>query len=240
MPFMRKTKARAKTLVTEPTRNGLREALLGLLAIRPMSGYDLSRSYQRALQQIWYAPLGQIYPTVRKMQQEGLLNVAIEVQRDRPNRKVYRLTPEGKRLLVSWLSQPATLPNMHHEFIHKLFLLNHVDVKRRAVLVDGYVARCKTWASELRIIEKRLNASLSGPHAESAWHQLLSLQHLRRIVECEALSAQQIASDIRARPNPRRGRGQTITRRSLKPLEKAAFAGLSLSPAVGAKPDANA
>lgn len=33
-------------------RNGLREAILGLLAIRPMTGYDLSRSYRRALQQI--------------------------------------------------------------------------------------------------------------------------------------------------------------------------------------------
>ena len=46
------------------SRNGLREAILGLLAIRPMTGYDLSRSYRRALQQIWYAPLGQVYPTL--------------------------------------------------------------------------------------------------------------------------------------------------------------------------------
>lgn len=67
--------------------NGLREAILGLLAIRPMTGYELSRSYRRALQQIWYAPLGQVYPTLRKMRRDGLLRVSVKFQRHRPNRR---------------------------------------------------------------------------------------------------------------------------------------------------------
>ena len=71
-------KAQAKSQDFEHSRNGLREALLGLLAIRPMSGYDLTRSYERALQQIWYAPLKQIYPTLRKMQGDGLLKVVCD------------------------------------------------------------------------------------------------------------------------------------------------------------------
>lgn len=238
---MRKTKQRTKTVSTEHTRNGLREAILGLLAIRPMSGYDVSRSYQRALQQIWYAPLGQVYPTLRKMKQDRLLRVAVEVQHDRPNRKVYSLTPEGRRLLVQWLSAPATLPNMHHEFIHKLFLLSNVSVTEREKLVEAYVMRCKTWAAELRHIEKRLKSSLNGPHAESAWYQLLSLEHLRRIVECEADSAQKIAAKIHASPTPKDGgRAKTGLRSPSKVLEKAAFAGLSLSPAVSIEPDLKA
>jgi PadR family transcriptional regulator, regulatory protein AphA len=223
----------------EPTRNGLREAILGLLAIRPMSGYDLTRSYQRALQQIWYAPLGQVYPTLRKMQKEGLLRFVVEIQKDRPNRKVYRLTSEGRRLLVRWLSMPAALPNMHHEFIHKLFLLNHIDVPRRARLVQDYVERCHAWAKELRSIEQRLNASLDGPHGDSAWYQLLSLEHLRRIVECEAQSAQTIAARILTHPNTNARRPGGA--RHIKTIEKAAFAGLSLSPATPPlKPEAGA
>ncbi|MBI4274827.1 MAG: PadR family transcriptional regulator, partial [Rhizobiales bacterium] len=145
-----------------------------------MSGYDLSRSYQRALQQIWYAPLGQVYPTLRKMCSERLLKVHVQVQRDRPNRKVYSLSEMGCRILVKWLSQPATLPNMHHEFIHKLFLLNHIEASSRIRLVNAYIERCIAWASELRRVEHKLKPALNGPHGESAWFQLLSLRHLCR------------------------------------------------------------
>ena len=154
------SKAR-KSPAFRQSRNGLREAVLGLLAIRPMSGYDLSRSYRRALQQIWYAPLGQIYPTLRTMQRDGLLRVTVKVQHDRPNRKVYNLTSEGRTLLVMWLSQPAVLPRMHHEFIHKLFLLGNVE-PRRAELVDAYIKR-STRVTELRRAELVLEPSLKGP-----------------------------------------------------------------------------
>jgi len=213
-----------------PAGNGLREAILGLLAIRPMSGYDLSRSYQRALQQIWYAPLGQVYPALRKMRAEKLLRVTVQVQHDRPNRKVYSLTNLGRRVFVEWLSLPAVLPNMHHEFIHKLFLLNQIDRPSRVKLVQDYVERCTAWAAELRQIDRKLEASLDGPHGESAFYQQLSLRHLRRIVECEANSARMIAREIgatlttgRAKRNGKRGR-QGVS------APHAAFAGLSLSP----------
>jgi PadR family transcriptional regulator AphA len=183
-----------------PSRNGLREALLGLLAIKPMTGYDLSRSYKRALQQIWYAPLGQIYPSLRQMQRAGLLRVVVKVQQHRPNRKVYSLTPEGRRFLTEWLAEPAELPRMHHEFIHKLFLLRNVAATERAALVDSYVERSTEWAADLRRAERALETSLQGPNAESAWFQLLSLRHLCRLVECEANSARSVAADIRSGP----------------------------------------
>jgi hypothetical protein len=72
-----------------------------------------------------------------------------------------------------------------------------------------------------------LEPSLKGPNAENAWFQLLSLQHLCRIVECEADSARQIAEEIRgyARASSRRSGGAPPS------LENAAFAGQTLSPA---------
>jgi PadR family transcriptional regulator AphA len=217
---------RRKLRGVKQSRSGLREAILGLLAIRPMTGYDLSRSYRRALQQIWYAPLGQVYPTLRKMRREGLLRVSVKVQRHRPNRKIYSLTPEGRTLLVLWLSQPAALPRMHHEFIHKLFQLGHVDVVGRSKLVEAYIKRCREWALDLRRAEAMLEPSLKGPNAENAWFQLLSLRHLCRIVECEADSARQIAEGIRGyRARFRRSGGAPPS------LENAAFAGQTLSPA---------
>ena len=217
-------------------RNGLQEAILGLLAIRPMSGYDLSRSYQRALQQIWYAPLGQVYPTARRMRADGLVKVSVQVQRTRPNRKVYSLTEAGRNALVEWLSRPATLPNMHHEFIHKLFLMNQVEPSRRIELVKAYIKRSTAWAAELHRNAQKLETTFDGPHGESAYYQLMSLRHLCRIVECEAASARQIAIEIRAKIDLRRN-GKLVLKRKKNPkaqrksTRELAFGGLSLSPA---------
>jgi len=228
MPSIQKSaKAYASSRAFQHSRNGLREAILGLLAIRPMSGYDLSHSYQRALQQIWYALLDQIYPTLRKMQRDGLLRVTVKVQHDRPNRKVYSLTAEGRKLLVLWLLQPALLPRMHRAFLHKLFLLGNVDLARRGELVDDYMGRCTAWVTELRRAERVLEPSLKGPNAENAWFQLQSLRHLCRIVECEAGSARRIANEIRAY-SVAKGCRPTA---ALLPQDRKAFAGLSLSPA---------
>jgi DNA-binding PadR family transcriptional regulator len=217
---------RARPLTPGDSRNGLREAILGLLAIRPMTGYDLSRSYRRALQQIWYAPLGQVYPTLRKMKRDGLLRVSVKVQRHRPNRKVYSLTARGQKLLILWLSQPAVLPRMHHEFIHKLFQLGHVAPAGRVELVEVYIKRCRDWLYALRRAEVMLESALNGPNAENAWFQLLSLRHLCRIVECEADSARQIADEIRGRSRaPVKRLGKIPHSR-----DSAAFAGQTLSP----------
>ena len=222
-------KKTAKTFKPPPfkqSQNGLREAILGLLAIRPMTGYDLSRSYRRALQQIWYAPLGQVYPTLRKMWRDGLLRVSVKVQRHRPNRKVYSLTAQGRKLLVLWLSQPAAMPRMHHEFIHKLFQLGNLQAAARREFVEEYINRCRDWAVDLRRAEAMLKPSLKGPNAENAWFQLLSLRHLCRVVECEADSARQIGEEIR-------GRVGSLARRVDAPAspQNTAFAGQSLSPA---------
>jgi DNA-binding PadR family transcriptional regulator len=177
-------------------RGGLREAILGLLAIRPMSGYDISRSYERALQRVWYAPVGQVYPTLKAMQAQGLLDVEVHVQESRPNRKEYRLTEQGREALLDWLSQPSALPFMHHEFISKLFLLDNLDEDKRRELVADYVARCGAWSADLEAIEQKMAPTLEGPFQKSVHFQLLSLRHLRRLVACETASARTLLEEL--------------------------------------------
>lgn len=211
------------------SRNGLREAILGLLSIRPMSGYDVSQSYKRALQQIWYAPLGQVYPTLRKMQVDGLLSVSVDIQHGKPNRKVYRLSPQGQRVLVKWLSRPPSLPKMHHEFIHNLFLLNHIEPERQIKLVHDYFERSKAWLAGLKEIERKL--VLTSSRNESAWYQLMALRHLMRVVRTEAQSAKITLSELVAYTKLGRKRKEGAARRlGAGNGSAAAFARLSLSP----------
>lgn len=188
--------------------NPLREAILSLLAIRPMSGYDVRRTYQRAMHQIWYAPIGQVYPTLRTMRAEGLLEADVHIQHDRPNRKEYRLSEAGEQELAAWLDRPAALPRMHHEFIHKLFLLDRLDPARRRRLVEDYLHTCTTWAEQLAAVDDKFAGTPHGEYRASAACQLLALRHLRRLVDCEIGSARDILAQLESAPAPRVRRGK--------------------------------
>lgn len=196
------------------SRHGpLRQAILTLLAIRPMSGYDVRRTYERSMQRVWYAPIGQVYPTLRAMEHDGLLESSVHIQQDRPNRREYRLSPSGERALDEWLADPVALPRMHHEFLHKMFLLDRMQPSERTAFVAAYVQACEVWAAHLAAIDRKFSTADHGTFAESAQYQLMSLRHLRRVVAAEISSAREISAGLQsdaaslAGPRPRRRPG---------------------------------
>jgi DNA-binding PadR family transcriptional regulator len=81
------------------------EVVLALLAKEPSHGYELRSRIERAL-----GPLaagfnaGQMYVTLGRMEQAGLVRSAVEpAGADRSERKVYDLTPSGRERLDEWL-----------------------------------------------------------------------------------------------------------------------------------------
>lgn len=79
----------------------LRYGLLGLLAEGPASGYDLARRFQEVLGQIWPAQHPKIYAELRRLADEGL----IEVDSQGPRRRTaYRINDRGLADLREWLA----------------------------------------------------------------------------------------------------------------------------------------
>ncbi|GAA3053757.1 hypothetical protein GCM10020000_39620 [Streptomyces olivoverticillatus] len=56
----------------------LRHAMLGLLADRPASGYDLMKRFETSLSNVWPATQSQVYGELGKLAKSGLLKVAAE------------------------------------------------------------------------------------------------------------------------------------------------------------------
>jgi DNA-binding PadR family transcriptional regulator len=78
----------------------LRHALLGLLADRSASGYDLLKSFETSLNNVWPATQSQVYGELGKLAKDGLLDVTAEGPR---GRKEYSITPAGRDELRHWL-----------------------------------------------------------------------------------------------------------------------------------------
>ncbi len=82
-------------------------ALLGLLARRPASGYDLGKWIQREGR--WYgrkASMTPIYRALNTLADLGWVTVRVDPREAAPDAKVYRLTPKGRAALVRWAKQP--------------------------------------------------------------------------------------------------------------------------------------
>jgi PadR family transcriptional regulator AphA len=82
-------------------------ALLGLLAPRPLHGYELHQEFSRELGRVWRIGLSQLYAQLKQLEEAGLLTAQTEPQANRPARKVYQLTAQGRLAFFEWLRQPT-------------------------------------------------------------------------------------------------------------------------------------
>jgi DNA-binding PadR family transcriptional regulator len=99
----------------------LKYALLGFLNYGPHTGYELKKFFDISVAHFWNAELSQIYPTLKTLESEGMVDMDVQVQADRPNRKVYAITDDGRRELVEWLAKPADADQIREPFLIKLF-----------------------------------------------------------------------------------------------------------------------
>jgi DNA-binding PadR family transcriptional regulator len=95
-------------------------AVLGLLGVKPMSGYDIKRAVDRTIRHFWAASYGQIYPELKRLEDAGWISGKDASQGERA-RRVYKLTAQGGRELEAWLHGNETRIEMRDESLLRLF-----------------------------------------------------------------------------------------------------------------------
>ena len=94
--------------------------ILGFLGLGPRSGYDIKSYADVSTRFFWGASYGQIYPELRRLEEQGLVE-ADETTGPR-RRRAYRLTEAGKRALREWLTADGGLAfEYRDEGLLKLF-----------------------------------------------------------------------------------------------------------------------
>lgn len=111
--------------------------VLGLLAERPMSGYDIKKHVKTVMASITTASYGTLYPTLHKLLADGDLEMQEVPQQGRPSKKVYFLTDQGRADLQKWLHQPAAADQVKREFLLKLYLAKHLDAAELRAMLAG-------------------------------------------------------------------------------------------------------
>jgi len=104
----------------------LEYAILGFLNYEPLSGYDLKKVFDRSIKYFWHADQSQIYKTLSRLTDENLVKMEIHEQTDRPDRKVYSITPAGQEKLYHWLAHPFPMQASHSSPLVQIFFSGQV------------------------------------------------------------------------------------------------------------------
>jgi PadR family transcriptional regulator, regulatory protein AphA len=99
-------------------------ALLGHLAVRPWTGYELTHQVRRGLRFVWPSSEGHLYREQRRLVELGWATVTKEPV-GRRHRNRYTITDAGRAALTAWLATEPQPPRFEVEGILRLFHADH-------------------------------------------------------------------------------------------------------------------
>ncbi len=151
----------------------LKYALMGLLAQTPRHGYDLKQSFELSFSQMRLLNAGQIYTTLARLTNDGLVNSYTVEQENAPAKKVYSLTEAGQRELLNWLEQTVdnTVEPVRSEFfvklmVHALLIGGPTDEGRSRAMIEQQRQKFQDDLADLRRIRLHLSLVLGPGEAD--------------------------------------------------------------------------
>jgi DNA-binding PadR family transcriptional regulator len=102
----------------------VRHAVLGLLAQRPRHGYELRAAFQALVggEENWDVKPAQIYTTLTRLEQGGLVAQDGVEQDAGPEKRIYAITAAGRETLTEWFACEIEPEHQHDEFFLKVMI----------------------------------------------------------------------------------------------------------------------
>lgn len=119
----------------------LKHGLLGLLQGKPMTGYDLTKTFNKSLNFFWHAQMSQIYRDLGTLEKKGMVVSQIEEQEGKPDKKIYTITQKGNEEFQKWLDDCNFSDSLKYRdiILIKLFFGSKGDKNKIISGLDDYV-----------------------------------------------------------------------------------------------------
>jgi DNA-binding PadR family transcriptional regulator len=171
-------------------------ALLGLLAAREASGYDLKKAVDSSVGYFWLPAKSQIYAVLPRLVTDGLATRRSVPQQHRPDKHVYRISAQGRAALRRWLEEPAG------EDSGRLLLKIFFGSLSGPEVVLRHVADWRERMEELRDDLERIEAEASEGRTEpyGALTRAYGLEYARAAIRWTKLVERRLAHErVKAR-----------------------------------------
>lgn len=175
----------------------LDHALLGIVDIEPVSGYDIHRLFSTSPMAAFSSSPGAIYPALDRLEKKGLLRATLDASTPTRPRRVYSMTEAGEAALEVWLREPVSRDELvRNPRVPVLrFSLAERRLSRSACVgyLEGFLRAVALHVEELRAYVASL------PSGEQL-HPRLAVEHGVESYECQARWAERAIEVLKGAP----------------------------------------
>jgi DNA-binding PadR family transcriptional regulator len=157
--------------------------ILAMIASGRQTGYDIKQAVDKATRHFWAASYGQIYPELRRLEAQGLIESQPEPRGGRA-RTVYQLTSGGAAALADWL-EPTADPTfeVRDEGMLRLFFSDFGTPEQRIENLRAMRDLHRRTLAQLEAVEAKAGPMRTGPRLT---HELGVSMHRWMADWCEA------------------------------------------------------
>lgn len=133
----------------------LKHGLLGLLSYGDLTGYELTKAFEDSLAFFWQAQMSQVYRELKAMEKAGWLTSRAVIQTDKPNKRVYSITQQGREELRGWLEKDLSEDffTTRSAFLMQLFFSEEKGKAATIASLKRARAACQATIEESKKIE---------------------------------------------------------------------------------------
>ena len=169
-------------------------AILGMLSIRPMSGYDIKKMISESIGNFWQESYGQLYPALEKLVDEKLVRHQSPSLESGRAKKIYALTKTGQKTLAKWLEEPVSSIVIRNELLLKLFFGHEMTETQRREHIENHKTKAQEKLKSFKMIEKTLRSNKAN--SDKVLHWITTLKYGQCIAEAEIKWAKEILTSL--------------------------------------------
>jgi DNA-binding PadR family transcriptional regulator len=151
-------------------------AVLGLVARRPATGYEVAARMRNPVGYYWAESHGGIYPALRRVLEAGWVTVEAAPGPGPRDKRVYTATPAGVAALGTWAAEAPADPPVRDELVLKV---SSLWAAQPAAAVAMLVAEADRWEKQ-RLEYAGIVAALADGDPEVGSAGWFGLQTARR------------------------------------------------------------
>lgn len=176
----------------------LQYAILGLLTLKPMTGYELKTVFDSSINYFWTAQLSQIYRDLGTLEKKDYVSSRVEEQKGRPDKRIYSITSKGDQAFQTWLNDfPKQLSTaIRDDICLRTFFGSRIPLDELEFQLKRFIKEKQEVIDILHMIEKCKDHCETGPDSERLFFQLLTLKKGLLVFGAEIQWAEECLKDI--------------------------------------------